>query len=128
GRQEFAVVDIQHLGRDAENLGGLLNFGGSATRQRSARFAPVTNVAVGDGDKFDMMSLGGPHGGRSARLQFAIVRMSAKTNDAQLAVVRRNRIPLGRQFRLRLRVDGPSSRIGVTSNRASAYHQSHSKA
>src|SRR5947209_8615119 len=91
-RQQFAVMNVQHLRGDAENLGGFLNLGGSPSSQGPARLAPVTDVAVGHGHKFNMMSLRGPQGGSPSGLQLAIVRMSAEADDPQFAVVRWNLI------------------------------------
>ena len=47
----------------------------------------MADVAIGDRDEFDAMSLGGPHRGHAADLQFAIVRMRAETNDIERGIV-----------------------------------------
>ena len=49
---------------------------------------PIWDVAIGGGDEFDVMSLGGPEDGAAAGVELAIVRVGAENNDAELAVVR----------------------------------------
>ena len=56
--------------------------------KRTARFAPMADVAVGHGDKKHMMPFGGPHRGGAAGLQFAVIRVRAETYNPQLAIVR----------------------------------------
>ena len=50
-RLELAVVDVEHLRGDAEDLRGLLHLGGAPARERAAGLAPVPDVAVGDRDE-----------------------------------------------------------------------------
>ena len=84
--QQFAVVNVEHLGRDAQQLRRLLHLGRAALRQRSARDLPVADVAVGDRDELDVMPERRPLGGHARRLELGIVGMRAEANDAQLAV------------------------------------------
>ena len=79
-------MDVEHLGGDTKNFGGLFDLGFAPPRQRSAGVPPVADVAVGDGDEFHFMPALGSHGGGAAGLQLAVVRVRPKTNDAQLAV------------------------------------------
>src|SRR5213078_4626825 len=83
---------------DAEQLGGSLDFGLAPRCQRTARLAPVSDIAVGDRDKLDLVPARRPERGDTAGLKLAIVRVGAKTDDAQRAVIRRGR--LGRVDRL----------------------------
>ena len=71
----------------AEDLGGLLDFFFAAEGEGAAGFAPVADVAVGDGDEFDVMALGGPESADAAGLELAIVGVGAEADDAEFAVV-----------------------------------------
>jgi hypothetical protein len=89
-RFEFAVVDVEHHALDAEDLVRLVHLGLAPFRQRPARFAPVADVTIRDGDEEHVMPLLRPQRGGAADLDLAIIRMRAEGNDAQLAVVRRH--------------------------------------
>ena len=69
------------------SLGRLLHFGRAPLGQRSAGHSPVADVAVGDRDELDVMAQRGPLGRHAAGLELAVVRMRAKADDPQLAVV-----------------------------------------
>ena len=84
-------MDIQNFASDPQDLIRALSLGLAPTSQRSARLAPMADVAVGHGHQFDMVSLGRPHRRDAADLDFAVVGMSAKADDPQLAVRRRFR-------------------------------------
>src|SRR5207247_823800 len=124
-RQQLAVMNVQHLGGDAENFSRFLNFRRAATSQWSARLAPVTYITVRHRDKLDVMPLSRPHSGRAADLQLAVIRVRAEADDPQFAVVGRRLVFL-HHFQLRPRVHGPGGRISVASDRAAAKHQSQS--
>jgi hypothetical protein len=89
GGQQFAVMDIQDLAGDPEDLVGMFGFRFTASGQGASGFAPVADVAVGDGDQFDMVAFGGPHGPDASGLDLAIIGVSAEANDTQFAVIRR---------------------------------------
>ena len=91
GGQQFAVVDVQHFDFDPENARGFLDFLLATDGQGPAGFAPMADVAIGDGNEFHFVSLGGPERGRAAGLKFAIVRMSPEGDDAEFAVGVRSR-------------------------------------
>ena len=59
-------------------------------RERAAGFAPVADVAIGHGDQLDPMPLGRPQRRATARLDLAVIRMRAETDDAQFAVLGRH--------------------------------------
>ena len=100
-RQQFAVVNVEHFHGRAEKARGLFNLPLAPQRQRPAGLAPMADVAVGHGNKFDVMALARPQRADPAGLQFAIVRMRAETDDAQLAVIGRH--PARRRFSRRER-------------------------
>src|SRR5207247_78206 len=85
GHHEFTVVDVEHLGLVSKNLGALLDFRRAALSKGPARHAPVADVTVRAGDEFDVVTLCGPLGTCSTGAQFAVVRVRAKDDDAQLA-------------------------------------------
>ena len=82
---EFAVVVIHHVRFDAEYPGGLPDFAGTPLGQLPPGHDGMTNVPVGGGDEFHLVPQPGPHGGDAAGLEFAVIGMSAKDHDAQLA-------------------------------------------
>ena len=83
GGEEFAIVNVEDFGFDAEDFSGLFDFSQAAFGEGSAGFAPVADVAVGDGNEFYFMAFGSPHGGGTADLDFAVVRVSAEGDDAE---------------------------------------------
>ena len=85
----FSIVDVEHFRSDAQELIGAFDLGLAAASERAAGVAPVADVAVGHGHELDMMPLGRPQGADACGPDFAIVGVSAETDDAQLAVVRR---------------------------------------
>jgi hypothetical protein len=82
-RFQFAVVDVEHLGGDTEKARGLHYLRQPAFGQRTARLAPMADVAIGDGDEFHLVSFGGPHRRGAAGLDFTVVRMGAEADDTQ---------------------------------------------
>ena len=87
GRQQFAIMNVQHLGDDSQPLVSGVDFGFAPHGQRPARVAPVADVAVGDRDQFYVMSFGRPHRADATGLKLAVVRMGAEADDAEFAVV-----------------------------------------
>ena len=81
GRQQLAVVDIEHLGFDAQNLGALLDLGRAATGEDGPGHLVVADVAVGHADELDLVAQLGPPRGRAAGFQLAVVRMRAEDDD-----------------------------------------------
>jgi hypothetical protein len=65
-----------------------IHFGLATLRQRAARFPPMADVSVGNGNEQNMMPFRGPHGSRAAGLEFAIVRVRTEADNAELAIVR----------------------------------------
>src|SRR6185369_17326516 len=90
-RKQLTVMHIQDDSLHAQNLMSLLHFVPASQRQRSARLPPMTDVAVGDRHEQDMVPLLCPHRCCAADLKLAIVRMGSKSDDAELAVIRRHR-------------------------------------
>src|SRR5262249_44728194 len=90
GYHQFAIVDIQDFNRYSEDLCSFFHLFFASKGEGSAGFLPVANVAVGDRNKFYVMSFSCPHGRNTAGLQFAIVRMCAEADDTKFAVVRRS--------------------------------------
>jgi hypothetical protein len=84
---ELAVVIVEDFDACAEEGGGLLHFVFAAEGKWAAGFAPVADVAVGDGDEFDMVALGGPESADAAGLELAVVGVGAEADDAEFAVV-----------------------------------------
>src|SRR5258707_1261940 len=80
---QLAVVVVEYLGLDAEDLGRLLRFRAAAQGQWPARDAPVADVAVGDGHALELVPGRGPLGGHPGRVELAIVGMGAERDDAQ---------------------------------------------
>ena len=46
GRQQLAIMNIEHFASDAEDLIGVFGFGLAPSRERPARLAPVADVTV----------------------------------------------------------------------------------
>ncbi len=86
-RHQLAVVDVEHLGLDAQDFGGGLDLGGAAFGQRAAGHLGVPDVPVGRGDELDAMAPGGPQGGGPPRFQLAIVRVGPEDDDMELSIV-----------------------------------------
>jgi hypothetical protein len=95
-RHQFSVVDVEHVDVGSQDLGSLLDFLLAAQRQRPAGLAPVADVAIGHRDELDVVPLSSPHRPDAPGLQFAVVGMGAKADDAQLAIVRRRLLRPGR--------------------------------
>ena len=89
GHHEFTVVDVEHLGLVAKDAGALPDFRRAALSQASTRHAPMADVTVCTGHKFDMVTLRGPLCACSAGAEFAVVRVRPKNDDAQFAVTGR---------------------------------------
>src|SRR5689334_14422596 len=81
-------MNIEHFTSHPQNLVGSFSFGFTPFCQRPTSFPPVANIPVGDRDQFDVMTFSRPHCADSSGLDFTIVRVSPKTNDTQLAIVR----------------------------------------
>jgi len=78
---------VEHLGFDAEDLGGFLDLRPAAQGERSARGTPMADVTVSDRDEFDFVSVRSPFSGDARGLEFGIIRMRAEADDAELAVL-----------------------------------------
>ena len=85
GGHQLAVMDVEHLGFDAQDLVRALDLGGPAFGERLARLGGMPDVAASDGDEFDLVALGRPEGRHSAGLDFAVVGMCSEHNDSQHA-------------------------------------------
>ena len=92
GRQ-LAVVDIEHLGFDSQNLGALFDLGRAATSEMGAGHLMVADVAVGHADELDLVSQLGPPRGGAACFQLAVVGMGSENDDPQSLT---RRVVLGR--------------------------------
>ncbi len=82
-RLEFAVVDVEHLRGDAENPRRFQRLRGAPAGQWPAGLAPVSDVAVGDGDEFHLMSERRPLRGRPREAQLVVVGMRPERDDSQ---------------------------------------------
>ena len=80
---ELAVMDVEHVGGDAQDARALLHFVVAALRQRAAGLAEVADVAVGHRDELHLVALRCPERGHACRFQLGVVRVGAKGNDAQ---------------------------------------------
>ncbi len=86
-RQEFTVVDVKDFSRRADSSCCFLHFRSTSFRKRTACHPPMTDVTVGDRNKFDMMALLSPFNGRPCHLELAIIGVSSKGDDPKLAVI-----------------------------------------
>ena len=68
------------------DLRGRFDFRGPPLRQRSARHPPVTDIAVGDGNEFDVMPEFGPLRRGASVFVLGIIGMSAEADDPQFSV------------------------------------------
>jgi hypothetical protein len=66
--QQFAVVNVQHFGGDAQDAGTAFHLRLAPAGEGPSGVAPVADVAVGHGNELDVMSLGRPQGRHAARL------------------------------------------------------------
>jgi hypothetical protein len=82
-------VDVEHVGRDAENAGALLDLGVPALCQWAPGLAEMTDVAVGHRDELDLMALRGPECRHAGCLELGVIRVRAEGDDAQRPVWRR---------------------------------------
>ena len=78
-RQQFAVVNVEHLGGRAQHLGRLLHLGRPPLRQLTAGHLPMADVAVGDRDQLHVMPLPCPQDAGAARLELRVVRVRSET-------------------------------------------------
>jgi hypothetical protein len=60
GGHEFAIMNIEHFGFNAQDLIGPLHLGRPALRQRPAGFGGVADIPVSGRDEFDFMAFGRP--------------------------------------------------------------------
>ncbi len=84
---EFAVMDVEHVGGDAEDAGALLDLGVPALGQRATSLAEVADVAVRHRDELHLVPLRGPERRHPGGLQLRVVRMGAERDDAERAVL-----------------------------------------
>ena len=82
-RHQLAVVDVEHLGLDAEDPRALRDFRLAPLRQRPAGALEVADVAVGHRDELHLVPGGGPQRRHAARLQLGVVRVRAEGDDPQ---------------------------------------------
>ena len=86
GGLEFAVVVVEHHSLDTEDAVGRVDLGFAAEGEGAAGFAPMADVAVGDGDEEDVVAERGPARGGAADLEFAVIGVGAEGDDAEFAV------------------------------------------
>src|SRR5262245_35831977 len=84
--QQFAIVNVQNLNGDSEHPIGFFHFLFPSQRQRTTCFTPMTDVAVSHGNELDMVTFSSPKSARSRGLQFAIIRMRAKSDDSEFVI------------------------------------------
>ena len=84
-RQQLAVVDVQHLGLDAQDLGASLDLGGAAAGEVRAGHLVVADVAVGHADELDLVARAWPSARGPAGLELAVVGMGAEDDDPERA-------------------------------------------
>ncbi len=90
-RHQFAVVNVHHVGLDAENPRALRHFRLAPPRQRSAGGSEMADVAVGHRDELHLVPGGGPLRRDAARLQLGVVGMCAEGDDPQGLALRGRR-------------------------------------
>jgi hypothetical protein len=123
---QLAVVDVEHLGLDAEDLGALLHFGVAPPGQRPAGALEVADVAVGHGDELHLVPGRGPQGGHAAGLELGVVGVRAEGDDPERALRPRRRL---RRLRGRLRRgDGRRGHGGEHDGGAAGSHGRHDTA
>ena len=80
---EFAVVDIEDLIFDTEFAGDFGGFCGASFCEGTSGHIPVADIAIGDGDHFDFVSVCGPEGGGATALVFGVVGVGTEADDAE---------------------------------------------
>ena len=86
GGEQFAIVDVEHLGSDSPFGSAGFGFGVAALGELSSRIAPMTDVAIGDGAEFDVVAEFGPLDGGAAGFVFSVVGVGSEYDDAEFAV------------------------------------------
>lgn len=79
-------MDVEHLGGDAPFGGAGCGFGVAALGEFAAGISPMTDVAVGDGAKFDVVAELGPFDGGATGFVFGVVGVSAEDDNAEFGV------------------------------------------
>ena len=87
GGFKFAIVVVEYVVFDARDRTCCLGFSAAATGEFNAADFVMTRVAVGDRDKFYLVSEVCVFDGDAARFDIAIVGVGAKDNDFQGMVV-----------------------------------------
>ena len=82
-RRQLAVVNVHHIGLDAEDARALGDFRLSPPRQRSTGGFEMADVAIGHGHELDLGASRRPQRRHAARFQLRIVGMGAEGDDAQ---------------------------------------------
>jgi hypothetical protein len=85
---ELAVVDVEDLVLDAEDLGALGDLRLAPLGQRAARHCEVPHVAVRGGDELHLVAGCRPQGRDAGSLQLGVVGMGAEGDDAQGLLLR----------------------------------------
>src|SRR5690625_68982 len=93
-RHQFTIMDIKYVCCDSQYIGSILDLLHSAKSEFSARHPKVTDIPVGHRDAFECMSLGSPHRSNSARGDFAIIWMGAKSNNSKNPIFGLTRVRL----------------------------------
>ena len=83
GGEQFAVVDVEHLGSDTPFGGAGFGFGVAALGEFAAGVAPVADVAIGDGAEFDVVAELGPFDGGATGFVFGVVGVGSEDDDAE---------------------------------------------
>ncbi len=84
--EKLAVVDVEDLGLDPEDLGAAPDFRGPSLGEGAAGHFMMADVAVGRADELDLVAELRPAGGRASGGELGVVRMGAEDHDAEGAI------------------------------------------
>ena len=85
-RLQLPIVDRQHFRLDAQDLVRRLHFRQPALGERFPIHLPVPDIAIGDGDEFDVIPQLGPLDRGATGAQLGVVGVCAEDDDAGFAV------------------------------------------
>ena len=86
-RHQFAIVNVEHLRLRADQCIRLLHFRESSLRKRATRRLPVADVTIRHRHELHVMAELCPLRRCAAGSVLRIIRMRAKDDDPQLAIV-----------------------------------------
>ena len=96
-RRQLAVMVVEHFVFDPQPAAGLNRLSPAPRRQRSAAFRLMPGVAVGNGNKLDLMPGGGVLRREATGPDVAIIRMRPEGNHSNFTVALRQGGGSGKQ-------------------------------